>query len=126
MGTRHLVPMGQPYAPLLLYVVLLQPLGLLGRYGFLALITASSPGLFKTESSPCISVALPSFAAASGGREACQAQKLLEGLEHLTVCHSQIMISAEGKLSRAVLLRGRSSTEEEGSGGRAHLSSHIQ
>lgn len=58
-------------------------------------------------------VALPLFAAASGGREACQSQKLLEGLEHLTVCHPQIMISAEGNLSQAVLLRGRSSTGKE-------------
>lgn len=73
-------------------------------------------------------VALPLFAAASGGREACQSQKLLEGLEHLTVCHPQIMISAEGSLSQAVLLRGRSSTGKEVCvwGGRAHLSSHIQ
>lgn len=64
------------------YVVLLQPLGLLGHYGFLAFITSSSLGLFKRESSPRVSVALPLFAAASGGREACQAQKLLEGLAH--------------------------------------------
>lgn len=59
------------------YVVLLQPLGLLGQYGLLAFITASSPGLFKRESSPLASVVLPLLAAASGGREACQAQKLL-------------------------------------------------
>lgn len=55
-------------------------------------------------------VALPLLAAASGGREACQFQKLLEGLEHLNVCHPQI--SAEGNLSQAVL-RGRSSTGKE-------------
>lgn len=40
------------------YVVLLQQLGLLGHYGFLAFITASSLGLFKRESSPHVSVTL--------------------------------------------------------------------
>lgn len=59
-------------------------------------------------------VALPLFAVASGGREACQSQKLLESLEHLTMCHPQIMISAEGNVSRAALLRGRSFTGKEG------------
>lgn len=88
-------------------VVLLQPLELLGHYGFLAFITASSPELFKRESSPHVSAALPLFTAASGGREACQAQKLLEGLEHLTACHPQIMISAEGNLPQAVVPGGR-------------------
>jgi len=100
VGTCHLVPMGQLYVPLLLYVVLLQPLGLLGHYGFLAFITASSPGLCKGESSLRVSVALPLFAATSGGSEAYKAQKFLEGLEHLTACHPQITISAEGKCHR--------------------------
>lgn len=97
------------YASLLLYVVLLQALGLLGHDGFLAIITAFSPGLFQRESSPRVSVLLPSFVAASSGRESCQTQKLLEGTEHLTAYHPQIMSSAEGNLSQPTVLRGLSS-----------------
>lgn len=81
-----------------------------GHYGFLASITASSQVCLRGNLP--LPVALPLFAAASGGREACQSQKLLEGLEHLTVCHPQ-MTSAEGNLSQAVLLRGRSYTGKE-------------
>lgn len=77
-------------------VVWLQMLGLPGYYGFLTSIAASSPGLFKRESSLCVSVAFPLVTAASGRKEASQVQKLLGGLEYLTALHPQKLTSAEG------------------------------